>query len=1120
MKPPLQYKSKSDLAKELEDRFSQRNSLHQSISDSYGDFIAIFNEECEDFYLKDSPLLSLIKSDGENNNPLALVLDKRTIEDFIANPDKNVHPKTLDFLCVSLGYYGWRNFEKGESSINLNGHPTVEEFTQSVEEITTPLPHTSLNSDISGATIIDDNFVLMLEPEKPFSKLDFYTARQSGNCQWTGVLKKLDVERNVYQDLKETIEGSFKSERDFKVSAVVLGNGGSGKSTLLRRLALDLYKDKSFNVLWLNKGALKEFVEKGIKTIQNNSAENYLLIIEDWYRNVGDDTQFARTLLEITTDIPNIRICIGDRKTAEQVYFDYMSDQDAVFNLTAEENKHIIEKIIENYPEWRASADSLLENQTEHTFSLFLLLFIIANIQNSEHESKQDMKEPLTVFRAIIKSDIKKLAENEHYKGLAKALYYAAFIYNEYRQPINYKTLLYFADYFQGDKTISENFSNSTLSGNQALDTVWKYISVKDHRGSGHIYLPDEEWVHFNHDIFIEEGLTKIKFPQWENYGEFIRLQLVKLIIKENLWLDEMVLMDKIINDRSFVQKYKNEFLPYLEPLYDMNIFLWDDIIRELLKNAELSGDELKEHTLKILKCYHEEYIHFTIDKEEEWLQFVEYYKEKYNQIGKELIHHYISEYLEKHVEKSSFQHQEFDHFCFFHCFIPSEQLLDLLYDKILSHERVIELNSSIVKTVMRGSANQELVNKLANTILIQSDAHLLNLNFVIPAVEYADNEIVEKFAETVFTSNLKDAKERLLAELINKTKNEKYLQLFIDRFLFNKDYSDEDGLIDYDLSDFDDEIRESILQTIICHDSWDKLIPEIVMFAFEESKSDEDKRSFCDKVLTNNKWMDENPEWLFPLYQFSGHQDIKNCLLVNWQKVQVHEIFEILKSYSDKPLPPNIKKYIQEVIQDYHQTGNYPFHYGDLFLLDFSDSVECKNEQEKICSIWERKRESFDTYNLHVITKFLCSDYTSFFYKAKIARSIFSAWQEEIKSHNILDRNIRLYNFSHIPYIDKKEDNSREIGSECSYYTVYCKRYLFELCLLHPDMREEAKEILDLIEKETEEEFLPLSLQSIIKNFHESSWCENLWNDMKSRIINHTGYDDRGHDYLELLYS
>ncbi|MCF2221070.1 hypothetical protein H9Q08_17425 [Chryseobacterium sp. PS-8] len=1039
--------------------------------------------------------------------------DPRTIYTFLKGGI--IKGGTIDFFAICVGYESSNSFDKNYKNPN-NVSPAPPVKTKQAEK--QPEIH---EKKVPSQTIsINQNFVKQIKDGKVFTRQQFYTAKQNDNCQWYGVLNSFDIKRGQHDEIKNVLINSFAEQYDLKVSAVVIGDGGTGKSTLLRRLALDLYKQTSFVILWLITESLEGFAKEGLEEIEKNRSQNYLLMIEDWQKLKMDEKN-TTLLLEKSNKISNLRICIGDRNNDDALYRHYMHDQDnAIFELTSDENEHIVSEIIKVFSDWKDAASQVFKHKENYKASLFLLLFIMAhkNHSNENSKNKLNLSQPLTAFREIVENDLKKIFKI--YPGLGKALYYTAHLYKEYKTPVTYDTFLRFADSFQETSEISKYFSVRNLEGNTTLELVQKYISVKGYLGSGQIEIPDKELVYFNHYIFIEEGFTKIKFNHWEGYGEFIKLQLVKLIIKEKLGEDEILLMDEIIDDRNFVKKYKKELLPYLDTFYSIHIFFWDTTIIKLLKNVELSNNQLEEHTLKILKCYHGKYIDFSKKREEEWLQFVEYYSEKYNEIGKTLVHSYIREYLENFVQWPFLQREDFDHFCFFHNFIASEELLDFFYDRILSHERILEFNSSIVKAVIRISGNQVLVNKRANTILLQSNVPMLNLNFLLPAIEHADYEIVENFAETIFSSPLKNTKEELLVALINKTKNQQFYNLFIDRFLYHKDDIDEESLTDYSLSDFDNSIREILLQNIIRHNHWDKLIPEIVMIAFKESKSNEDKKSFCDKVLINTIWMIQNAEHLFPLYQFSGNKDFENYLFTNWQKVQVHELFEILKEYNNKALPSIIKTYIQEVIQDYHLKGNHTFHYGDLFLLDFSDSVEYKNESEKICNMWEKNKENFTIYNIHVIAKFLCSDYISTIHKKRIAESIFSKWHEEVRSNDILDENIMLYSFSTFfqPYI--KECNDRSIKSSCSYYTVYCKRYLLELCILHPIMRDEAEKILDVIRNETEGESLPLSLLFILEIFHDLSWCEEKWSDIKNRIINHIGFDENGYDYYDILFS
>ena len=111
--------------------------------------------------------------------------------------------------------------------------------------------------------------------QKDYKADDFYLAKQYDDCQWWGIIKNWDVERDAYQRIKKEAIDAFNDDfRQPKIAAFIYGRGGSGKSTLLRRLAYDL-KDEDFAVLWLNDKGISRFYENGLIQINNYPYKNF-----------------------------------------------------------------------------------------------------------------------------------------------------------------------------------------------------------------------------------------------------------------------------------------------------------------------------------------------------------------------------------------------------------------------------------------------------------------------------------------------------------------------------------------------------------------------------------------------------------------------------------------------------------------------------------------------------------------------------------------------------------------------------------------------------------------------------------------------------------------------------
>lgn len=1100
-----EYKSQSDLKKE----FCEKFKIDQDFKNIPYDIIQLEYERYAEYFIENgyniydtrySPIKSLAFSKkGIKNDLLHISIDTRTIDRFFTEPENSITKfKTLDYLSISLGYYGWKNFRKGNTPSAIS---STDDKEVGVEELIQPLR--SINANIPGAIRIDEEFVWQIRTDEKVTKEEFYTGRQSGNYQWIGVLKHFDVERNIYPNLKETVAESFKNDRDFKVSAAVLGDGGCGKSTILRRLALDLHKNKSFNVLWLKRGSLKEFVEEGIKTILENSSENYLLIIEDWYRNVGNDIINAKILLEKSTEMPNFRICIGDRNNSENLYWKYLtSKENFSFILTSDENKSIIDQIIKDYPQWKNTADALLTNNS-YKSSLFMLLFIIAHIHSSEDKNPSiDLSEPQAVFVNIIKSDLNKIAKSKNYKGLAQALYYTACLYKEYKVPITYEAFLKFADFFQGTSEISRYFLNRNLEGSRTVDLVQKYISLKDSPGRHFIYLSGgEEWVHFNHDIFFELGLTQILFEDWEEYGEITKAKIMSQLIEYNLWWKDYLVTDMLCNDEKLVQQNKKLFFRYINILFE-NYGAADRSVMNLLKLLNLSQSELLEFTKKIIESFSISPL-FGDDEEQLLAQFFSHYKTTFKEIYDDLLNDCLSFYSKKGSDNKNSRR----HFYLLDFLIQEQDGKQKLYHKILDHSSFPDIDGSIAYTCLKGLSDTSKASKIANSILLEQNAHLLSHYTISAALDCADYKNTEDFTVRIFRNCFRETKKETLIHLLNKVGKKEYLGPFVSRF-FHKNNNPES--IDLqDLYKIEPLVRQELFEISLGSPAWEQLIPEILLFAFREVNSLELKNSITKKIARNLKWMKENLNILFHFWTFSNDIKIENYILGNWMNIPVDQIFKILDNHKDKNPPTYVKMYVSEVIQNYHSTNTKIFHFGDLFLLDIQNVQEIQNETQALVINWQN-------YDRSIIAKLICSDYIPDASKYQICNAVLENWEYELKMIDDIDERIRQYENlffgNHTPIAKAFSVNiiHRWINEdEAEYYSIYCKRYLFELCLFHPIMKEKTERILTLIANTIDETKIsvPKSILSAIENFNDFYLNNSYWENMKDKIVNHTGY-------------
>lgn len=419
--------------------------------------------------------------------------------------------------------------------------------------------------ELEGAKIIDKDFIEALEA-KIFLPKDFYVSKLSDDCQWYGCLHGWGIKRELYNDLKETVTSSFDQERTSTVSAVVHGAGGCGKSTQLRILALELFNEK-FKTVWLEN--FESFNENDIAIIEKNSQQNFLIIIEDWYRFYG---MYGNTVIETFNKLvalSNVRLVIGDR-TLKKIYTNKLFNaEQSKFEIFPAENKDIIKKIAVKVSEWQATCEAIYENDKIKNTSLFSVLFIIADIYNKNLPAKEirfiDIKGH---FADIVKSDIKKIANK--YPGLAKAMVYFANIYKEYKIRITRDAFLTVAKHFNPT-------ANFVLLDINSLDyeedrLISNYIS-RIEADSRIEWVNELDFIQYNHDTLAEDGLSKSILESWNSFGDQIELQIVDALVNSEDEATISAYLFFLLKDAtSFFKNREKLKLHYIEKLYNRRI--------------------------------------------------------------------------------------------------------------------------------------------------------------------------------------------------------------------------------------------------------------------------------------------------------------------------------------------------------------------------------------------------------------------------------------------------------------------------------------------------------------------------------------------------------------------
>jgi hypothetical protein len=416
------------------------------------------------------------------------------------------------------------------------------------------------NVKIEGAVIINSSFVKRIQEFKNFTKADFYTAKQDDDCQWYGVLNDFDIVRNDYEKILTIARHCFDKNYIKKVAAVIHGIGGCGKSTLLRRLALQLHEEQ-FKIVWVNDRQFDDFVNKGLERIKEDISRNYLVIIEDWYRLTANENAYE--FLSNSEVIRNLRIIIGDREIAGKAYISHLYNFENQFPLLPAENVKIIKEVLDKFPNWKLSAEKVLKNSIEKSTSLFLLLFVIARINEEQFgETEINFSDPTTAFRDIVKSDLKKIYAE--YPGLAKALHNWASIYANHKLFIDFTSFLKIADAYNGDVKISDDFCNWN-SNFPVMFRLKNYINVYKDSTLKNKKLQSVDLVRFNHDKLAEDGLAYVVLTGWDIFynpitRKYENDKLFKTFIKVALEYGDDYFSSSLLS--VVLQHYKLNFSP------------------------------------------------------------------------------------------------------------------------------------------------------------------------------------------------------------------------------------------------------------------------------------------------------------------------------------------------------------------------------------------------------------------------------------------------------------------------------------------------------------------------------------------------------------------------------
>lgn len=1045
--------------------------------------------------------------------------DDRTINNFIIGSTSKITLESRCILSIALGYYGWDDFKYKE----LN---EIKPFDESkVSLINDFQKKNNKNIEILGALVIDRCFIEKVKNYQGFAQFEFYTGKQNENCQWYGVLNNFDVEREIYTLLKTNVLSCFNQASDFKVQAVIYGNGGSGKSTLLRRLAVDL-SNEPFKVVWVEDNGVKEFIEHGLAVIENESNCNFLLIIEDWYRIIEKKSNLTDDLFDRIKKVRNVRIVIGDREIKGKDYLKHLIDKENLFLLTSNDNQKIIEKIIENYPIWRRVSNKIFTKSEDYKSSLFLLLFIIFSSDSNDKENKSiESRIPETIFIEIIQSDLRVIARSN--QGLAKALYYWACVYKTQRVFITYESFLSIADYFNKDNYSSTHLIRWNLD-NPILKKLKTYINIDENSTSINKGL-----VLFNHDILADFGISEVSFKDWEEFNDLTRFELLDVLIEKADHQSVSVYLNSMLNLKPSIFIDKSDKLKYIDLLIEKNNNHYSYL--NSLASLHLKGQELQYYGSKLLK------------KMMFPPHFWEYFFKKSeldNSVKSQLAYPIVRSNYWKNisydviVEAVKYVNNETRHGFY------KNVLTDFYYDLVVGEQDLSLISFHLVCTSINQSNNLMIKNRLIDVMSENSKWRILSPFIVQSLIDSVDGLQKQKLCVMILNSYLEvkniteidfdlfllklsinstldyNLRDKVINKIISDRKigqehqmllkdcikyinpkaKEKFTEEILNRFLKQKDINALillsnfsiieylkhglkreyaqlilDGLLEYprikldysyqllDLTDND--YRKRFTSMILGDNNWKKHDQHLICSILRDCDEDV-KFSFCNKIVESSN-LDERKYGAIVSFSIEITKNKKKAFhyLKDWQNYDWGIIYACLKSFEfEKSIPSIVSKIIEYEIYQYNKHESY---------------------MNSVFSTSKRKVKRISFYNIHY-TNILSICFENNPKWSSECYKVMRNWKTNDRSY--ISNVLFAYRDNPTMTITVCSDILKSWKSELNSFKNTHNRDYLKLSLQHPYLKENAKKTAkDMKEEDEKHPFLNHEYRRIINELIES---------------------------------
>ncbi|HLO54117.1 MAG TPA: restriction endonuclease [Saprospiraceae bacterium] len=461
--------------------------------------------------------------------------NKKAIQnEILSELTQAIEGNSFDYFVYASNIHRDTSLQKFADSLSTDDYKVIVWSQQDIEDdiyrYERLKQNYTLNGIKHGVDIINTDFIDTLREEEKASKPNifrYYTSSEVNNVQWYGILNEWDVKRNDLFNFIKNINESFSNEFiESRVGGIILGEGGSGKSVFLRRIAFEICVNQKDIVTWWVTD-LHSFYSRDVNIIDDNPHYKHLVIIEDWYRNVGKDYSYSEPIFSWLKKKNNVRVIIGDR-TLNNGYRKHITSRNK-FLISLDENVKILETIKDKLPEpdLKNSISKLLENKALISNSpIFIILYVLSELIENELDIAYDKMNFENIFKELIGKKIASLEGDTRYKGLGKGLYVFAVLYSvKYSNyvSISENAFLHISEFLGENNEISQRIKSNGKYP-ELFDSLVSFNEINYKSG----FL--ENRLSFNHDLLAEKGISLIQETKYALDFNFDQYEVKKLI--------------------------------------------------------------------------------------------------------------------------------------------------------------------------------------------------------------------------------------------------------------------------------------------------------------------------------------------------------------------------------------------------------------------------------------------------------------------------------------------------------------------------------------------------------------------------------------------------------------